>query len=247
MAHACRALVVARLAAEAAAEGRRDKAKKNWQSAIDDTTNALALAPHLAGALNNRGLLRLEWARLEREDGNVVLAASLRKSAAEDFDAAIDRAPRFALARLNRAVLARQDAEAAAAIGDDRECGRCLESARNDLDRCVEMNGGDAGFLCERARVFELTAERAARAGDREGEKAAVDAAARDFSAAIAAAPHRDRTLLARGRFLSRRGLRDLAVADLEAAVRETADPSVREIARRELELLGVDGGENAR
>jgi tetratricopeptide (TPR) repeat protein/predicted Ser/Thr protein kinase len=148
-AHAARAEVAMRRAqADRDDPAKLGSAIEDYDDAIREYSQALALAPTLDGARNNRAVARLERAALLDRRGDHAGAAESRAAALADLDEAITRAPRFGLARLNRAIARRVIAAADPTLDAD-ERAAFGAAARADLAAMLELKPGDAAALRE--------------------------------------------------------------------------------------------------
>jgi tetratricopeptide (TPR) repeat protein len=201
------------------------------EAARADYDAALALDPHSAIALNNRGVVRLQL-------GDVTGAIA-------DLDAALERAPEYTSARRNRS--AAEDALRSAATAEARSAaetrislalalahGGLMDSALSELGEALELDPASANAFHTRARLRAALGDRDGAFADFEhaieidpanaltyADRAEVymaggqwDRAARDFTRAIRAAP-------GNAHFLLRRGIVRAETADYERAIED--------------------------
>lgn len=70
--------------------------------------------------------------------------------------------------------------------------------------------------------------------------KRLLDEALKDYNEAIRLDPNYDQAYLARGILQAKKGERDLAISDLQTALQKTNNPQLRQLAQKQLDLLGV-------
>ena len=143
-------------AKSAADSGDKAEAKKLYQQAIDNYTDAINLKSKRANAYNTRGWTKYLFGQLETEQGNAAEAEKLYQEAISDVNAALQRKPK---SKRFRSAFFHTRGAAKAALDD-------YSSAIEDFDKSIQLNPKKALYYHDRGLAREALGQYEAAKAD---------------------------------------------------------------------------------